>query len=161
MGERDLLKDIAGVLLAFHQRKKNIDENYQGEGLVIKDNYEHGKSGNKGDSKGKNSQSKSKRRKDINCYKCRTKGHIKRDCPDQKKNKGDENEGSSKSVNVMEDNSDDTDGDMLSIAFNSEHPMDSWILDSVCSFHVMSNTDWFDTYRSVNYGIVTMGNGTH
>jgi hypothetical protein len=33
--------------------------------------------------------------------------------------------------------------------------------DSACSFHVTSNRDWFDTYRSVNSGIVTMGNGAH
>jgi hypothetical protein len=80
--------------LAFHQRKINIDENFQGEGLVVKGNYERGRSNNKGDSKGKNSRSKSKRRKDINCYKCRNKGHIQQDCPDRKKNKDDENEGS-------------------------------------------------------------------
>jgi hypothetical protein len=36
-------------------------------------------------------------------------------------------------MNVVEDNSDDADGDMLSVASNSEHPMDSWILDSACS----------------------------
>jgi hypothetical protein len=39
--------------------------------------------------------------------------------------------------------------------------VDSWILDSACSFHVTPNRDWFDTYRSVNSGIVTMGNGAH
>jgi hypothetical protein len=114
-----------------------------------------------GDSKGKNSRSKSKRRKDINCYKCGKKGHMKRDCPNRKKNKDNENEGSSKSANVVEDNSDDADGDMLSVASTSEHPVDSWILDSACSFHVTPNRDWFDIYRSVNFGKVTIGNGAH
>jgi hypothetical protein len=147
--------------LAFHQRKKNIDENSQGEGLVVKGNYERGRSSNKGDLIGKNSLSKSRRRKDINCYKCRKKWHMKRDCPDWKKEKDDENEGSSKSANVVEDNSNDTDGDMLSVASNSKHPMDSWILDSTCSFHVTPNRDWFDTYKSVNSSIVTMGNSAH
>jgi hypothetical protein len=86
---------------------------------------------------------------------------MKRDCPDRKNNKDNENEGSSKSANVMKDNSDNADGDMLSVASTSEHLMDSWILDSACSFHVTPNRDWFDTYRSVNSGIVTMGNGAH
>ena len=45
---------------------------------------------------------------------------MKRDCPDLKKKKDDENEGSSKSANVVEVNSDDADGDMLSVASNSE-----------------------------------------
>jgi hypothetical protein len=48
-------EDVTGVVLAFHQRKKNVDENSQGEGLVVKGNYEHGRSNNKGDLKGKNS----------------------------------------------------------------------------------------------------------
>ena len=86
---------------------------------------------------------------------------MKRDCPDLKKNKDNENEGSSKSVNEMEDNSDDTNDDMFYVASNLEHPVDSWILDSACLFHITHNRDWFDTYRSINSGIVTMGNGAH
>jgi hypothetical protein len=119
------LEDVIGVLLAFHKRKKNIDENFQGERLVIKGNYKRERSSNNGDLKGKNSWSKSKRKKDINCYKCEMKGHIKREYPNRKKNKDDENESSSKSANVVENNSNDADGDMLSVAFNLEHPMDS------------------------------------
>ena len=76
------LEDVTRALLAFHQRKKNIYENSQGEGLVVKGNYERERSSNKGDSKGKNSRSKFRRRKDINCYKCEKKGHMKWDCPD-------------------------------------------------------------------------------
>jgi hypothetical protein len=60
---------------------------------------------------------------------------------------------------VVEEDSDVADGDMLSVASTSEHPMDSWLLDSTCSFHVTSNRCWFDTYMSVNSRIVTMGNG--
>jgi hypothetical protein len=33
------LDNIIGALLAFHRRKKNIDENSEGEGLVVKGNY--------------------------------------------------------------------------------------------------------------------------
>jgi hypothetical protein len=61
----------------------------------------------------------------------------------------------------VEDNSDDVDGDMLYVASTSEHPVDSWILDSAYSFHVTPNRDWFDTYRSINSGIVTMGTSVH
>ena len=103
----------------------------------------------------------SRKRKDINYYKCRKKGHIKPDCLDPKKNKDGENEGSSRFMNIMEDNSDDDDGDTLYVASNSEHPMVSWILDSTCSFHVTFNRDCFDTYKSVNYDIFTMDNSAH
>jgi hypothetical protein len=100
-------------------------------------------------------------RKVINCYKCEKKWHIKRDYPDQKKNKDDKNVGSSTSMNVLKDNSNDANGDMLSIASNSEHLVDFWILDTMCSFHVTSNRDCFDNYKLVNFGIVTMSNGAH
>jgi hypothetical protein len=87
---------------------------------------------------------------------------MKWDCPDLKnEKKDDENEGSSRSTNVVEEDSDVADGDMLSVASTSEHLVDSWLLDTACSFHVTSNRGWFDTYKSVNYGIVTMGNGEH
>jgi hypothetical protein len=155
------LEDVTRAMLAFHQRKKASDDSSQGEGLIMKGNEERGRSRNKGGSNGKNSRSKPRKSKDINCYKCRKKAHIKRDCPNRKKNNDDENEGSSRSVNVVEVNSDNADGDMLYVASNLEHLADSWFLDSACSFHVTSNRDWFDTYRSVNYGIVTMGNGAH
>jgi hypothetical protein len=50
---------------------------------------------------------------------------------------------------------------MLFIASNSEHLVDSSILDSACSFHVTPNKDWFDTYKSINSGIANRGNGAH
>ena len=82
---------------------------------------------------------------------------MKRECPDRKRG-NDDKEGSSKSVNVVEEQvSKSSDGDMLSVSSSSEHLMDSWILDSTCSFHVTPNKDWFDTYRLVNSGSVLMG----
>jgi hypothetical protein len=81
------LEDVTGALLAFHQRKKNIDENSQEKGLFVKGNYKCGRNSNKGGLNDKNPKSKSRRRKDINYYKCEKKGHMKRDCPDWKKKK--------------------------------------------------------------------------
>jgi hypothetical protein len=62
------LEDVTGALLAFHQRKKVNDKSSQGEWLIVKGNQERGRSSNKGDSNGKNSQSKSKKRKGINYF---------------------------------------------------------------------------------------------
>jgi hypothetical protein len=133
------LEDITGALLAFHKRKKVSDESSHGEGLTVKGNQERGRSNNKGGSNGKNSRSKSRKRKDVNYYKCGKKERIKRDCLDRKKNKDEDYEGPTRSVNVVEDNSDTADDDMLSIAFNSKHLVDSWILDSTCSVQGTSN----------------------
>ena len=57
------LENVTGALLAFHQRKKNIDENFQREWLIVNGNYERGRSSNKGDSEGKNFLSKSRGRR--------------------------------------------------------------------------------------------------
>jgi hypothetical protein len=57
----------------------------------------------------------------------------------------------------VEDNSDNADGDMLFVASNSEHHVDS----ELSMFVLRDAQDWFDTYRSINSSIVTMGNGAH
>ena len=41
---------------------------------------------------------------------------------------------------------------------NANRLINSWVLDSTCSFHVTLHRDWFDTYKSVNCGFVLMGN---
>ena len=47
---------------------------------------------------------------------------------------------------------------MLSISSSRDHLTDSLIMDSACSYHLMPNKDWFDTYRLVDYGYLLMGN---
>ena len=139
-------------------RKKASDEGTQGEGLVVKGNHERGRSNTRNGSSGNKSRSKLGRKKDIQCYKCRKKGHMKRECSNRKKG-NDDKEGSSKSANIVEEQgSESSDEDMLSISSDSEHLVDSWILDSTCSFHVTPNKDWFDTYRLVNSDFVQMDN---
>jgi hypothetical protein len=134
------LEGVTRAPLAFHQRKKVNDKRSQGERLIVKGNQERGRSSNKGGSNARNSQSKSRKRNDVNCYKCGKKWHMKRDCLDlNNKKKDDENECSSRSANVVEEDSYAADGDMLSIASTSEHLVDSWLLDSACLFHMTSN----------------------
>ncbi|CAA0822792.1 Uncharacterized mitochondrial protein AtMg00810 [Striga hermonthica] len=60
------------------------------------------------------SRDKSKGRKTVTCYKCKEQGHFKWDCPKWKKQTADM---SSKSANVVQnEESDCSDGDMLSIS---------------------------------------------
>ena len=142
--------EITAALLDFQMRKKASDKGTQGEGLVVKDNQERGRNNTRNGSSENKSRSKSRRRKDIQCYKCGKKGHMKQECPNRKKG-NDDKEGSSKSANVVKEQVlESSDGDMLSVSSNSKHLMDSWILDSACSFHVTLNKDWFDTYRLFN-----------
>ena len=82
------LEEITSIILGFNQRKKVDDENSQGEGLMVKSNQEHGRSKFRSELSNNKSRSKSKKRKDIQCYKCGKNGHMKRDCPEKKKIKG-------------------------------------------------------------------------
>ena len=56
--------------------------------------------------------------KDIQCYKCGKKGHIKQECPEYKKWNTENKDGSSKSGNVVEKRrlGESSDGDMLSVS---------------------------------------------
>ena len=79
-------------------------------------------------------KSKSKS-KTVKCYKCQKKGHIKRDYLEWKRGKDKDKEGSLRSANSMVADS-DSDGDMLSASSSANWLIDSWIMDSTCSFHV-------------------------
>jgi len=104
-------------------------------------------------------RSKSRKRKDIKCYKCWKNRHIKQKCPKKKKRDTKNKEGLSKSVNVVEEEDlKSGDKDMFYVSSSSDHLPDSWILDSTCSYHMTPNKNWFDTYRLVNFGSILRGN---
>ncbi|KAE8705298.1 Mitogen-activated protein kinase kinase kinase YODA [Hibiscus syriacus] len=122
----------------------------------IKGNRDRGRKPEKAGSGKRNSRSKSRDKKTIHCYKCKEAGHMKRDCSKLKKQTDEKRDVSSKSVNVVEDdNSDCSEGDMLSIS--TTQLTDEWIFDSGCSYHITPNREWFSTYRSVNSGSVYLG----
>src|SRR3954468_21500631 len=98
------------------------------------------------------------RRRMISAIYVRKSGHFKRDCPENKKGNAESKEGQSKSANIVQEDSENSDGDMLSVSSSQDHMADSWILDSACSYHMMPNKDWFHTYRSVDSDSVLMGN---
>ncbi|KAE8674175.1 hypothetical protein F3Y22_tig00111769pilonHSYRG00531 [Hibiscus syriacus] len=111
------VEEITAALLAHNQRKQNAGENSQADSLYVKGNRDHGRKPEKAGSGKRNSRSKSRDKKTIHCYKCKEAGHMKRDCPKLKKQTDGKRDVSSKSVNVVEDdNSDCSEGDMLSIS---------------------------------------------
>jgi hypothetical protein len=70
-GEETLIsKDITSALLSFNMRKKVGDENSLGKRLVVRSNQECGKNKFRNELRNNKALSKSRKRKDIQCYKC-------------------------------------------------------------------------------------------
>ncbi|KAK4397553.1 Retrovirus-related Pol polyprotein from transposon TNT 1-94 [Sesamum angolense] len=138
------IDEITVALLAHNQWKTECRESSHGDSLYVKGNQDRGrKSETEGFGK-RNSRSKSSGRKTIHCYKCKEPGHMKRDCPKLKKQADEKQDDSSKSANVVQnDDSDYSDGDMLSVSTNQY--VDAWILDSGCSYHITPNREWFSS----------------
>ncbi|RVW67999.1 Retrovirus-related Pol polyprotein from transposon TNT 1-94 [Vitis vinifera] len=112
------LEEITCILLGINQMKKANYESSQGEGLVAKSNQERERNKFQSELSNNKSRSKSRKRKDIQYYKCGKKGHMKRDCPDKKKEGSilENKEGSSKSANVVtKEDLKSGDGDILSV----------------------------------------------
>ncbi|KAE8721388.1 hypothetical protein F3Y22_tig00016106pilonHSYRG00031 [Hibiscus syriacus] len=140
------VEEITTALLAHNQRKQNIGESSQADSLYVKGNRDRGQKPKKAGSGKRNFRSKSRDKKTIHCYKCKESGHMKRDCPKLKKQTDEKRDDSSKSVNVIEDdNSDYSEGDMLSIS--TTQLTDAWILDFGCTYHITPNREWFSTYK--------------
>jgi hypothetical protein len=47
---------------------------------------------------------------------------------------------------------------VLSVSSSIVSLINSWILDSACSYHMCPNRKWFDTFKSYNAGTMLMNN---
>ncbi|KAE8699949.1 hypothetical protein F3Y22_tig00110569pilonHSYRG00219 [Hibiscus syriacus] len=120
------VEEITAALLAHNQRKQNAGENSQADSLYVKGNRDRGRKLEKAWSGKRNSTSKSRDKKTIHCYKCKEARHMKLDCPKLKKQTDEKRDVSSKSVKVVDgDNSDYSEGDMLSIS--TTQLTDAWM----------------------------------
>ncbi|KAE8683930.1 hypothetical protein F3Y22_tig00111166pilonHSYRG00365 [Hibiscus syriacus] len=120
--------------------KKLERESSQADSLYVKGNRDCGRKPEKARSGKQNSRSKSRDKKTIHCYKCKEAGHMKRDCSKLKKQADEKHDDSSKSVNVVEDdNSDCSEGDMLSISTTQLTDVGFLILDVLITSRQIGN----------------------
>ena len=125
------------------------------EGLLFcKDLYRHIEGGNDKSKDGSFSK------KDIECYYCHEKGHMKRECR-KLKNKEKRRD---KSVDKKQEDTTavTTNADLMVVCeddcINFVGQESNWVIDSGASFHMTSRVDFFTTYTEGDYGFVRMGN---
>ena len=84
-------------------------------------------------------------KKDVECWNCGKKCHFSYECRSEKKDKG------KGSANCVSEESDDC------LICSLESNTESWVLDSVASFHATPHRELFENYVSKNLGKVYLG----
>ncbi|TXG65810.1 hypothetical protein EZV62_007085 [Acer yangbiense] len=155
--------DVAAAVLEEESRRKNKEDrsksSQQAEALTMM----RGRSTERGPSGSHNhGRSKSRSRKNVKCYSCGKKGHVKSECWHNKKKSGDNRASeSSSSQGCVASTSDD--GEVLysegnTVAEGRKRFADVWLLDSAATWHMTSRREWFHKYEPVSGGSVFMGN---
>ena len=60
------------------------------------------------------------------------------------------------SASVAEETSNDSEvsANLLLVSSGNNVLLESWVLDSACSYHMTPKKDWFDVYKPYNGGVV-------
>ena len=176
-----IFNDVMSAMLTEEIHRQSLDSRSHGEANVSRgpDSNRRGRSRDCDGKKTNQSRSKSRDKKNVECFYCKKKGHIKRDChkwqKQQKEKSSDTNDkgstGTSKSsvkieeLNVVESPAIGIPHDVL--IFTSDFSPDAlitldecysqnWIVDSGASFHVTPHKEWFSSYAVTN-GSVKLG----
>jgi hypothetical protein len=136
------MDEVVAALLSEEMRKKSSEASK--EALSVR-----GRSKEK--SKKKDTKSKSQersatpgRKSKVKCWNCGQKGHIRKDCKEEKKKK--------KYTSDRESSQSDPDAFIAALAVPASD--DVWLVDSGASFHMTSHKEWFSKYEPYNGGKV-------
>ena len=140
---------------------KKDDDGSQVDGLIVKSKSSNRRR-SESKSSGNRSQSRSRTKKDVECLYCHKKGHYKNLCKELKKHLEEKRNGKKPlelaSVIEVTSNEGEVSVDLLSVSSSNNVLLESWVLDSACSYHMTPKKDWFDTYKPYNDGMVQVGN---
>nr|GEU40920.1 retrotransposon protein, putative, Ty1-copia subclass [Tanacetum cinerariifolium] len=143
------VNDVKDALLSKELKRKVSGDEGSGSGLFAG----RGRSQER-NNRNERSRSKSRNSRKVKCYRCKEKGHIKRDCPQKRGNSKSESSNSG-SATVVQDGSDDGDfGDVLTVC--SASTTDTWIMDTSASHHMTFSRDIFASFKEWNR-IVKLG----
>ncbi|KAH9800564.1 hypothetical protein KPL71_000708 [Citrus sinensis] len=154
--------NVAASVLNEESRRKNKENrqasSQQAEALSVT----RGRSTERGPSGSQNhGRSKSRSKKNVKCYNCGKKGHVKKECwSNQKRREGKEPVSSNAQGCVA---STSNDGKILyseatTVSEGRKQLSDVWLIDSGATWHMTSRREWFHTYEHISGGSVYMGN---
>eukprot|EP00253_Pinus_taeda_P009048 PITA_09048 len=142
--------DVVGAILSEEMRRKSSGETSD-NALVVET---RGRKIERGKIPGYHSKSRkgrSKSRSGIMCWKCRKKGHLKKDCKSRKGKEGCAQQETNHEVNVTGDVLQDT------LILSLENIIDAWVVDSGASFHATPDKKHFHDYVQGDFGQVQLG----
>ncbi|KAJ0084768.1 hypothetical protein Patl1_29612 [Pistacia atlantica] len=153
--------ELAAAVLEEESRRKNKEDrsasSQQADALLMmrKRSMERGSSGSHN-----HGRSKSRSKKNVKCYHCGKKGHVKKDCWHHKKSTK-KTPKATNSQGCVASTFDD--GEILFIEAETDSKgkkqlTDVWILDSGATWHMTSHRYWFQTYKPISEGSVFMSN---
>ncbi|KAL5858125.1 hypothetical protein ACOSQ3_005583 [Xanthoceras sorbifolium] len=123
------------------------------EGLLVR-----GRTPDKSSSSNQRSRPRSKsRHRNLTCNYCKKNGHTKSECfklKNKQQNKDQKRDEPAEASIVQNQEQ----CDLLLVCADEAKARNEWILDTACSFHMCPNRDYFSTYKSVQGGVVLMGN---
>jgi hypothetical protein len=136
-------EEVTAALLGHELRKQKnaTEESTQGLGLAVK-----------GYQLRKGQEAEKKKKKKVQCYRCKEWGHMKRECPELK-------DGASANLATHGGDSDSS-SDALVVSDRRSTKTEAWMLDSACSFHATPNREWFSSYKSGEFGLAYVGDDT-
>ncbi|KAE8686521.1 Protein STRUBBELIG-RECEPTOR FAMILY 1 [Hibiscus syriacus] len=142
--------DVAAAVLQEENRRKNKEDRQvnlqQAEALTTT----RGRSTERGQSSShKYGRSKSRSKKNLKCYHCGKKGHLKKDCWSLNKNSNPQGN----TANTSDD------GDALCCEASTtvkgrKRFADIWLIDSGATYYMTSRREWFHHYEPVSGGSV-------
>eukprot|EP00253_Pinus_taeda_P005231 PITA_05231 len=147
--------DVVASLLSEETTKRSNLETSTSEVMMVRGRSKERRFNRHNDSRSKSKGKKSK----VNCWFCGKLGHLKKDCWKRQETSKEDSSKENKEANTTDTCSASGSGmsdEVLSV--NLSNHDQHWLLDSGASNHMCIHREWFKTYKSINDGVVYMGN---
>ncbi|KAH9648557.1 hypothetical protein KPL70_025642 [Citrus sinensis] len=154
--------DVAASVLNEESRRKNKENRQASSQQTEALSVTRGRSTERGPSGSQShGRSKSRSKKNVKCYNCGKKGHVKNECWSKQKRKEGKEPESSNAQGCVASTSDD--GEILyskatTVSKGRKRLFDVWLIDSGATWHMTSRREWFHTYEPISGGSAYMGN---